>query len=159
MPWHTDMTLLVRVLVDDLVSPHTYTDEKIQQLIVVAAQIIKIDVDFLYTYTTDVEGAIISPDPVDSNDNGFITLVGLKAACLILAGEAKLAASQSVKIQDAGAVIDLGNTYKAKKELYDQLCADFARAKVSYLAGNLNAFHAVLSPYTQETNPAGIFFG
>lgn len=149
--WQQQMTIVVRSLINDLDSS-TYDDGRIQQMIVVSSQLLKTEIDFLNTYTINIAQISISPDPVDNLDDGFITLVSMKAAILILLGELKLLAGNNVRVQDASASIDMTQSYVASKNLYDQLCKDFDKAKISYVLGNLNEIKAILSPYTVPYN-------
>lgn len=152
--WKCTLTQVVRCLINDLDNDNlTYTDEKIQQLIVCSAQLIKLEVDFNNSYTISVVGVSISPDPVTSPpDDGFITLVSLKTACLITGGELKSIANGAVRVQDGPSQIDMTGAYTASKDLYDKLCRDYDKAKIAYTLGNLNEIKAVLTPYTVPYN-------
>jgi hypothetical protein len=143
--WEDKITIMVRSLINDLGENPTYTDNKIQQLFVVAAQLLKKEVEFNNTYTMDVVGIDISPDP--SDDDAFVTLVSLKTACLITAGELKVLANNSVRVSDASASIDMTQSYTASRNLYEQLCKDFEKAKMAYVLGNLNLLKAIITPY------------
>jgi len=158
MAWQNDLTIILRALINDLDSS-TYTDERLEQILVVSAHLMRTELDFIHVYNIDVEAVTISPDPVDSQDYAFTNLTTLKAACLILAAEVKLAAAQSFRVQDAGAVIDVQGVYKAKKELLDLLIRDLAKARTDYVSGNLSSFKAILSPITQESNNTDIILG
>ncbi len=158
MAWQNDLGIILRTIINDL-DGTDYTNSKIEQILVVAAKLIKLEIDFAYIYAIDVEEVTISPDPVAADDNAFITLVSLKAACLILGAELKLAAAQSFRVQDASAVVDIKGVFEAKKALYDQLCKDYAKAKTDYIAGNLSSFAAILSPYTQDSISTHISLG
>ncbi len=158
MAWQNDMVIVLRALINDL-DGSDYTSEKLEQILVVSAHLIRNEIDFINLYTVDVEAISITPDPLDSQDYGFINLTCLKAACLILAAEVKIAAAQSFRVQDAGAVVDVKGVFEAKKVLYDQLYNDFIRAKTNYVSGNLNAFAAILTPITQDSNDTQIILG
>jgi hypothetical protein len=143
--WQDKTTIMVRSLINDLSESPTYEDNKIQQLFVVSAQLLKKEVEFANTYTIDVVGISITPDP--SDDDAFVTLISLKTACLIIAGELKVLANNSIKVSDAGASIDMTQSYTASRNLYEQLCKDFEKAKMAYVLGNLNLLKAIITPY------------
>jgi hypothetical protein len=157
--WQDKSTIIVRSLINDLSESPTYEDNKIQQLFVVSAQLIKKEVEFSVVYTIDVVGIDISPDPC--LDDAFMTLVSLKTACLILGGELKVLANNSIKVTDAGASIDMTHSYTASRNLYDQLCKDYERAKMAYVLGNLNLIKAIITPYNPGYNNSSpsIVFG
>ena len=159
MSWQSDMVLIVRAIINDMDIPYTYSDSKLEQLIVTSAQLLKREVDFEYTYTIDIEAVSISPDPLSSSDDGFINIVSLKTACLVLGGEVKVAAANNFKVTDGGATIDSSVGYYAKKGLYDQLCEDLANAKIAYVMGNVNTIKAILTPYTVNYGNTGFTFG
>ena len=83
MSWNLEIPIMVRTLVNDLSDNPEYSDERIQQAIVVAAKYVKFDVSLDNEYIIDVSNPDITPDPTVDNDDIFISLVSLKAACII----------------------------------------------------------------------------
>jgi hypothetical protein len=83
MAWTTEIPLIVRTLINDLSDQPVYTDERLQQIIVVAAKYVQIDVSFDNEYKINITDLTITPDPVDIQDEIFSGLLGLKAACLV----------------------------------------------------------------------------
>ena len=145
--WQAEMVVILRHLIDD-VCVTTYTDPRLQETILVSAQLIQIEVDFDKTYTIDVDALILTPDPTDATkDNGFINLVVLKAACIILSGEAKAKASEAIKIVDGPTTIDTGQRHKALEERAKTMCQNYEHAKIQYMAGNSRAGQAVITPF------------
>ena len=84
------MSTVVRHLIND-VDPtnYTFTTNRIETTILVAAQLIIMNVDFNNEYEINVEASTLSPDPSDSEtkDNPFIALTCLRAACIIIGSE------------------------------------------------------------------------
>lgn len=152
-----DAVIILRSLINDLGPTYTYDDGRLEQLLVVSAHFVNKEVELEYTYTIDVEAVSITPDP--TVDQAFLNLICLKAACLVLGAETKTLAAQSFRIEDGSAVIDVKDAYTATKALYDKFCADYAKAKTDYTAGNLNAVKAILTPTTVHYNPTGLIFG
>lgn len=154
MSWQNEMVRLVRYLVNDLDNTsYTYDDTRLEETIVVSAQLLQTIVDYYYTtYQVDIESLTINPDPTTVNNNvkedGFINLVSLQAALIILQGEMKAASLSSVKIIDGPSTIDYTDVLKNKKILYDDMKDKFNKAVYQYRAGNSIAGHAVLTPYT-----------
>lgn len=155
MAWQNEMVRMLRYLITDIDdSNYTYTDDRLEQTIVVSAQLLQSMVDYYYTiYNIDVDTVSIDPDPTNvSNGNvredGFINLVCLQAALLILQGELKSASLSSIVVTDGPSTIDYRDVLKNKKILYDDMKDRFEKAVYQYRAGNSIAGHAVLTPYT-----------
>ena len=92
MAWQDQMSTIVRYVVNDVDSSnYTFSDERVETSILVAAQLVSNEVDFVQTYTIDVEGGTISPDPTvtATKDNDFTNIISLRAGCIILGSELK----------------------------------------------------------------------
>lgn len=83
MAWQIELPIIVRTLINDLSETPTYSDQRLMQLITVAAKYVQFDVVLDHKYTIDVVNNGISPDPTIDDDSIFIGLVCLKAACLV----------------------------------------------------------------------------
>lgn len=83
MSWNIEIPIIVRTLINDLDDNPKYSDERILQVITVAAKYVQFDIVLDQAYTIDIINANISPDPTLYDDSIFISLVGLKAACII----------------------------------------------------------------------------
>lgn len=145
--WETESVIILRGLIGDMGPEQTYEDSRLIDLVLISARLINKDCDFDTTYTIDVELCTITPDPGSQNDDTFINLSCLKAACLILGAEAKSLAGSSFEIRDGSAMVSAKEAYKATKELFDKYCEDFEQAKLEFKAGNLSAVKAILTPY------------
>jgi hypothetical protein len=153
MPWQNEMVKVLRYLINDLDfnEPPTYDDTRLEETILVSAQLTQADIDFANVYQIDVEAAFIYPDPTTpARDDGFINLVSVQAALLILSGELKDAALTSVKIEDGPSTIDFTDVVRNKKFLYNEMKDRLSKAKMQYRAGNSVAGQAILSPYTYD---------
>jgi hypothetical protein len=82
MSWQEHLTTIVRVLINDLDCPYEFSDERMQQVIVVAAKYVQFDVNLEHLYQVNVINPNITPDPTNDDDEIFLSLVGLKAACI-----------------------------------------------------------------------------
>jgi hypothetical protein len=83
MRWNTEISTIIRTLINDLGDQPVYSDERIQQVALVAAKYVQFDVILNNSYTINIVDMTISPDPTDYDDSVFISLVSLKAACII----------------------------------------------------------------------------
>ena len=148
MSWQGEMTIILRVMLNDLAAA-TYTDQTLQQSLVVAAQLVKNELDFPIAYTTDVVNVLISPDPTiapNRNEN-FINLACLKAACVSDRGQASI--STGIMVKDGSSVVDLREQFKGKLELLKQgWCKAYSDAKFEYQSGLAGiAGAAIMTPF------------
>ena len=61
MPWQNEMKVIVRHLVNDLdTSDYTFTDSRLEEAILVSAQLASLEIDFDNTYAIDVDSVSLS---------------------------------------------------------------------------------------------------
>ena len=152
MAWNTEMVRIVRTLVGDLSSTPTYDDARLEEAILVNAQLVQMDVDFPNSYTVDVDELLLTPDPTDrsggTRDDSFINLVCLKTACMITLSELRTAAGQSIAIKDGDSSIDLRGTLQGRVEVIKHSwCKEYENAKLEYVAGNRVPGRAIVGPH------------
>ena len=151
MYWEIEIPIIIRNLINDLADPPTYSDSRIQQLAVVAAQYVLMEVNLDTTYTVNVVSTEISPDPSapETRDTDFIGFIAMKSACLLdhstfrtkAAGEGLRAALGPASLSVTGTLAgyrDILNMGPCK--LYDQLVLD-------HNIGNATAVRAIFSPF------------
>lgn len=149
MAWQDEMSTIVRYIVNDVdtASP-TFSDERVETSILVAAQLVINEIDFSQTYTIEVEGGSITPDPTSTTkDNSFINIVSLRAGCIILGSEVKTQGLSAVRVSDGPSSIDMSRTMDGIKILYDDITRRFEEAKLQYKADGVVG-EAILSPYS-----------
>lgn len=135
MAWDTDLVLMVRVLINDISLPQTYTDEYLERVLIVAG--IQVDAEFVfpYTYLYDIGDLTISPDPITNNDSSFMALVPLKAACILNQGEFRQALGQGIKVRDGDSAIDTSVSFRGYRDILEMgPCAAYEKLKWSLLA-------------------------
>ena len=147
MAWQDTMVTMLRVVIDDTGSNPVYSDSRLEEVIVVAANLTKQDVDFDSDYTIGVTDLSISPDPTTSPDNAFINLVTLKSACLLANSEYKTCTNNAISVRDGSPSIDKRGVAAAKKEWRDSICKDYDHAEREYKLGNSNAGASIIGPY------------
>jgi hypothetical protein len=149
MAWKTEIGMIVRHLIGDVdYDNSTYSEDRIHETILVCAQLVNAELDFANTYTIDVDQCTLSPDPtVGTKDDGFINLVALKAACLILNSEFRTSASKAFNIVDGPSRIDGRDVANSQKELAKNMCGLYEDAKKAYRVGNLSVGAAIVGPY------------
>ena len=155
MSWQNEMVRIVRFLVNDL-DADSYSDDRLEETILVAAQLVYASIDFPNTYTIDVDTLVLTPDPTSTTkDDWFINIVCVKAACIILGSETKTLAAQSYLIKDGPSTIDAGGVYRASQQMYKDMCNNLASMIMNYKAGNSIGALAIMTPYTQENLSGG----
>jgi len=150
MAWDTDLVLMVRVLVSDISTPQTYTDEYLERVLITAGIMVDAEFPFSYDYSYDISALTISPDPTTSEDNIFMALVPLKAACILTQGEFKQALGQGIKVRDGDSAIDTSVSFRGYRDILELgPCKAYETLKWSLLAsGEVGRIgRAVLGPY------------
>ncbi len=147
--WKTEMVTILRYLIDDAdFSNPTYPDERLEQMLLVAGQLVSTEVAFPNVYSINVEKCTISPDPTDEpKDNGFMNLSCLKAALIIVQNEYKTKSNSAVRVIDGPSSIDMTAVAQNLKGLYDKLLQDYDSYKMNYATSNSEVGQAILSPY------------
>jgi hypothetical protein len=151
--WQAEMITLLRVLVDDLTSPYTYTDGRLTQVLAVAAQLVTAELNFPYNFQVNIQALTITPNPTDrtaTRDDNFINLVCIKGACLIDRGEAKKSVGQSIAIRDGSSSIDLRGSMEGRLKLLEKgWCNVYEETKLEYKAGRAGvvAGAAIMTPF------------
>ena len=148
MAWQTELTLIVRHIINDLGDTPTYDDSRLQELILVAAQFLIQELDFSKSYTVDVDQLKLTPDPTDDpKDNPFINLTCYKAACILAHNEYRLAAKQAIRIKDGSSSIDFGGVLLGSRDFARDICQIYNEMKFDYESGQSPAGRAVFGPY------------
>ena len=150
MAWQNEMALIVRHLVNDLdSSSYTFTDSRIEESVLVSAQLAALEVDFENTYAIEVDSLSLSPDPTDSTnkDDSFINIVCLKTAQMLLGSELKTHSLNAISLRDGPSALDLRGIVSGLKILFDDTNKKYDEAKMQY---NLNGLVglAILVPYS-----------
>lgn len=147
MAMNADLILILRVLINDISSTQTYTDEYLKRVLIIAGIMVDAEFPFSYDYSYDISALTISPDPVTNADNIFMALVPLKAACILTQGEFKQALGQGIKVRDGDSAIDTSVSFRGYRDILEiGPCAAYEKLKWSLLSSS-NVGKAVLGPY------------
>lgn len=150
MSWQTELTTMVRTLINDSIEPYQFSDERIIQTILVAGKYVQFDVVLDHSYAVDVTNSSITPDPTEDGDEIFIILTSLKAACLVDQGTLRTrAAMDGVRAVLGPASLSVGGSTAGWEmilkhgpcKLYDDLVEHWD-------VSNASAIAAVLSPFS-----------
>ena len=167
MPWQNEMKVIVRHLVNDLdSSDYTFTDSRLEEAVIVSAQLASLEIDFDNTYAIDVDSVSLSPDPTSGNkDDSFINLVCLKTAQMLLGSELKTHSLNAISLKDGPSALDLRGIVSGLKILFDDINKKYEEATTQYKLNGVVG-QAILGPYspgsdavarTHLTNRAGWF--
>ena len=150
MAWQNEMALIVRHLVNDLdSSSYTFTDSRIEESVLVSAQLAALEVDFENTYAIEVDSLSLSPDPTDSTnkDDSFINLVCLKTARLLIGSELKTHSLNAISLRDGPSALDLRGIVSGLKILFDDITKRYEEAVTQYKLNGVVG-QAILGPYS-----------
>lgn len=155
--WKTTGLLLLRNLINDLVEPYTYTDDRLESLLLTSAYLNTQDVDFDLDYVIDLSAETITPD---STDTGFIALMVLRAAAVLANSEWKTDSRKSVVVKDGPTSIDMTDSILQKQKYAAEMTAQFNKAVVLYKTGNRNIGVAIIGPgrFDLRTQTSQMFF-
>lgn len=146
MAWQDEMAAITRELIGDVDTPYVFTDARIESVITVAAQFVNSEVDFDTTYTIDVDAGTISPDPTSPRDDMFISLVTMKASCILYRALLRTyAASEGVKIRDGMGEIEVRGKFTAFNDMAKGFCEAYQKAKLEMTMGNFAGVKAIFN--------------
>jgi hypothetical protein len=149
MSWQTELTAMVRTLINDATKPYQFSDDRIIQTILVAGKYLQFDVVLDRAYTINVINKTITPDPTDYDDEIFIILASLKAACLVDQGTLRIkAAMEGIKAALGPASLSVGGSAAGWEmilkhgpcKLYEDLVEHWDVANASAIAAVLGPF-------------------
>jgi hypothetical protein len=151
-----ECTRILRHMIDDLSATPVYDDERLYELLIVAAQLVKQEVSLSTAYTVDLDELVLSPDPTetDPKDDSFINLICLKAACIIDQSEVRKASGRSFSVADStGMRVDTRANLEGRLAiLKDGWCKAYKDAKLEYEIDKVNvAGHAIMTPFRTDT--------
>ena len=142
MSWQLEIPIIVRDWINDLEDKPTYTDDRIQQVITVAAQNVIREVNFTETYTVDVVNLTITPDPclATEKDNDFIALTAIKSACLLDQSTFRTkAVNEGIKTSLGPTTLDVRGNLKGYQTLIETgPCAVYQQLRTEFEIGNPN---------------------
>jgi hypothetical protein len=142
------MTTIVRHLVNDVdSSSYTFSTDRLETTILVAAQLMIMNVDFNNTYDINVD-----PTDTDTKDDPFIALACLRAACIIVGSEIRKESGNAISIKDGPSAIDLRGVTSTLIVIYQDLCKKYEEALLDYRAGNSVSGQSILGPYSPGSN-------
>jgi hypothetical protein len=151
MSWKVEIPLIVRTWVNDLSENPTYSDDRLIQLITIAAQYVKGEINLEQSYQIDVVKQTISPDPtsLQIKDSDFVGFIALKSACMLDQSALRTrAAMEGIRAALGPAQLNVAGSLTGYQILLNQgPCATYQELRSQYEFGNCNAIRAMLSPF------------
>lgn len=152
MSWNIEIPLIIRTLINDFGSTPSYSDERLEQVSVVAAQYVQSDVNLDQKYTINIVSPNITPDPtiLYPKDDIFINLIALKASCIIDQSALRTkSALEGIRAALGSASLMISNSnLSGYKIILDQgPCALYRSLVDQWNIGNASAIRAVFSPF------------
>lgn len=150
MSWQLEIPIIVRSLINDFADPPTYSDERIQQLVVVAAQYVIQEINLYNDYSINIINPDITPDPtlLTTKDIDFISFIALKSACLLDQSSLRTrAATEGIKAALGPASISVGGNSSYQFLLANGPCKMYEETTFEYEMGNTSLLRGILSPF------------
>jgi hypothetical protein len=150
MSWQTEISTIVRHIINDTDSAnYKYSDSRLETTILVASQLVSMELDFKNSYIIDISNGILSPDPTNLSikDGAFINLVSMKTACIIIGSEIKIEAGNAIAVKDGPSSIDLRGVSSTLSMLYNDICSKY-QAMVDDYKFTGETGQAILGPYS-----------
>ena len=150
MAWQYEMTLIVRHLINDLdSSDYTFVDSRLEEAVLVSAQLSLLEIDFEKTYTIDVDSVSLSPDPTNASDkdDSFKNIVCLRTARMLIGSELKTNSLNAISLRDGPSALDLRGIVSGLKILFDDINKRYEEAVIQYKLNGVVG-QAILGPYS-----------
>lgn len=161
MAWQNEMTIIVRHIIGDLDSDnYNFSDSRIEESILVAAQLIHNEMEFVVDYSIEVDNGFLSPDPTttavgaSTKDDDFIALCCLRSGLLLTNSLLRTYALKAFSIRDGSSSLDMRGIVSGLKIVNDDLTKKYEAVKMSYETGKLGLGKVILSPYSPGSDNA-----
>lgn len=153
MSWQEECIPMLRVIINDNdISNLVYSDDRMEEMLVVSARYVQQEIDLTNQYTISIKNLTIAPDPQDLSDEAMINFMVLKAACLADWSTFRTKALMSgVEARCGPAVLRTLKHLDGFKELLTEgPCAAYKKIKDEHNFGNTDIIIAVLSPFVSN---------
>ena len=149
MAWNIEIPIIVRTLINDIDEPQQYSNDRLLQVIAVAAKYVQFDVVLDHSYNVNVANPEITPDPTEDRDEIFISLVSLKSACIIDQSALRTrAVSEGIRAALGPAVLSVNNSLSGFLAILDKgPCASYDELTSHWDVKEATAIRAILSPF------------
>ncbi len=155
MAWPDVTIQMLRIFINDVDSTlYAFSDDRLQETLVVSAQLVNQEIDFSQTYTINITAATISPDftLTATKDDPFTNFIVLKAACIMDQSLFRTKALVAGLKAKCGPVVleTIGHLAGFKELINFGPCAAYVKLKEEWIFGNAQVVEAVLSPFVSN---------
>ena len=161
MAWQNELTIIVRHIIGDLDSDnYSFSDARIEESILVAAQLIHNEMEFTINYDIEVDNGMLNPDPTttavypSNKDDDFIALCCLRSGLLLTNSLLRTYALKAFSIRDGSSSLDMRGIVSGLKIVNDDLTRKYENVKLAYETGKLGLGKVILSPYSPGSDNA-----
>jgi hypothetical protein len=161
MAWQNEMVIIVRHIIGDLdPDNYSFSDSRIEESILVAAQLIHNEMEFLVDYNIEVDNGLLSPDPTttpvtpSNKDDDFIAICCLRSGLLLTNSLLRTYALKAFSIRDGASSLDMRGVVAGLKIVNDDLTKKYEDVKLAYQTGKLGFGKSILSPYSPGSDSA-----
>lgn len=135
--WQNTSLIMLRTMLNDAgCGESQYPNNRLEDLLITAAYVMRREIEFITSYSVDIESYTITPDPISTTEDGddFISFMVLKAACIADEGNFRSSALlQGVVARCGPATIQTSNYGAYLKELLvSGPCKSFETLKDEY---------------------------
>ena len=154
MAWQDEMVQITRFLINDI-DKSSYSDSRLEDTILISSQFLLTEIPFDNNYIIDITKVTLSPDPttISPKDSAFIALACFRTSWFIAHLETLSAAKNCIRVTDGPSSLDATTIYAAKKQIEDDLERQYNTKKLQFLAGDITACAAIITPTTSQYLP------
>lgn len=149
--WYPSWLIGLRVLINDLSTTQEFSDDRLRQVLIVAAYQVNVEIDLDTDYNVDIVAQTIDPDPI--SDDIYSNFVILKAACILDHGKFRTRAALSGLRAKCGPV-EMQTTAHLEgfKNLIDfGPCKTYEILRNEFEFSGTSHIKAILSPFINTT--------
>ncbi len=148
MSWQNEMIMCERYLINDVDSPLTYTDNRLQAMLVIAAGFVIPQFNFSQNFTSDANAMTITPDPTltPTVDEWLVNFILYQAAIMMTRNELRSASNSAVSFKEFHTSVDMKDIYKSKKEILKDFQDVYEKMELQYRIGVRPAGSAIMTP-------------
>ena len=159
--WQDEMVPMLRIIINDVGAAPTYTDGRLETILVVAAHLIQTEISYSNTYVIKISDTTITPDPYTAGDTTFMNFTVMKSACLVDQSTFRTEALRAgVKARLGDAVLETMDRLSGFKELLNNgPCQAFEAMKDDFLFGSGDICKAILSPFVGNDFDSAVLTG
>lgn len=154
--WFDELIIMLRLMIGDTDDDNlSYTDQRLAQLLTLAAQYVVTDLQLNSQYSVNVRKLMLVPDPSadDTRNPDLMNMIVLKAACIADQSTYRTkAAAEGVRVSCGPANISVSGNLKGYQYLLDKgACKAYEEAMTQYLFGDASFCRAILSPFVSNS--------